>query len=127
MNGEFKLWRQIHGKGSFAHVGVSVVTSADDRDVSIAHSVESFPDWKDAAQGACTRCLEIFRAHGAASSTTRVIVTSLIWTDVDTTVDAIEAATALAMANALGLHGECVLQYDERWHVEWSSKHVRVI
>jgi hypothetical protein len=127
MDGEFKLWRQIHGKGAFAHVRVSVVTSADDREVSIADSVESFPDWKRAAQDACTGCLRILRAHGAANSTTRVIVTSLITTDVDTTPDAVEAAAVLAVANALGLHGEFVLQYEKRWHVEWSSKQVRVV
>lgn len=126
--GEYKLVRQIQGRGAFAHVSVLVDPAvASAADVSVADSMDSFPDWINAATGACTRILEVLRTQGIADRTTRIVVTDLVGTYVDTSADAIEAASVLAVANAFGLLDEMVLQYDQRWHVDWSSKNVRAV
>ena len=49
------------------------------------------------------RCLDILGAHGAATESTKVAVTGVLGTHVDTTNEAIEAAAALALALALAL------------------------
>jgi hypothetical protein len=128
LKGEYKLLRQVHGKGTFGWVTLTVEQETSSGPaVGVADSVDSPTEWIDAAMKSCARCLEILRAHGAANESHRVVVTNVIGTHVDTTADAVEAAAALAMAHAFGLLDEFHLQHDGRWHVDWSPKRLRVI
>jgi hypothetical protein len=120
--GQYKLLRTLNGNTAFAWVEVSVDRKARETPlVTASLSLDCEMAWIDAAIIAAERCLTMLQARGVADASDRLVLERVVGSANDTTSDAVEAASVIAVAAAFGLRDDFVLSHDGRWRVDSTS------
>jgi hypothetical protein len=113
--GEYRLYRQAAGKGAFAEVAVTL-----SREAHAGPEVD--PAWAHAAARGADAAMVRLRSDLKLSADTIAAVVEVRSNLVDTTEDAVEAAAAMAVGNAVGERFELI--HEERWHVVWRGHRI---
>jgi hypothetical protein len=125
MRGEYKLFRQGGGRGTFADVGVRLMPwQAEDERVIIMLdpddtsnvSPQKEPDLSEAARQGCFDLLKA--THNPTISMYQIVITRLVMNLVDTSPDAMRTAAFLATADAVGLGNVYRPIFHGYWTVE---------
>jgi hypothetical protein len=126
--GQYRLKRQIHGRGAFGEVHVVVgPAQADDEsrvtwavDYSAVSSIrpDTSPLEASAALDGALRGLMLAESLGAPVTGQVVRVTRVGIILADTEPSAVRAAATAAVVRAFGLEDECQLIYDDGWRYE---------
>lgn len=121
MMGAFRFFRQLAGRGYFAEVQVEVTpTSAVGAGVAFDMSDQpSLPaEWLAAAERGCRDAVAALGLLTPPLGTGfQVRITRLVSTWVDTTEDAVYAASYLAVVTAAGVRSRFELYHDVQWRV----------
>lgn len=122
MVGAFRLFKQSAGLGYFADVGVDVVSTSSEGepDVTLEMSNQAYvpTEWIAAAEQGCRDALAVLKTRMLlAGKSFQVRITRLVFTWVDTTADAVYAASYLAVATAAGVQSKFELYRDTQWRV----------
>jgi hypothetical protein len=126
--GEFRLLRQIHGKGAFGEVHATilatrvhdeprVIWSVDADDASSA-GPDHYPDECAAAVEGAHLALGLLESIGVQVGRQTAHLTFLGINEADTEPSAVRAAATAAVMQAFGLADRCELVYDTEWHYQ---------
>lgn len=121
MIGAFRFFKQFAGRCYFADVQVEVVpTSAVGSGVAFDTSAQPrLPaEWLAAADRGCRDAVAALSSLTPSVGTGfQVRITQLVFTWVDTTEDAVYAASYLAVVTAVGVRSKFELYHDIEWRV----------
>jgi hypothetical protein len=125
--GQYRLMRQIHGRGAFGEVHVVVGPARADDEPRVIWAVaegdrsirpDTDPMEASAALDGALRGLALAESLGAPVTGQTVRVTRVVIIMADTEPSAVRAAAAAAVVRAFGLEDECQLIYENGWRYE---------
>ena len=125
--GQYRLLRQIHGRGAFGEVHVVVGPARADDESRVIWAVaegersirpDTDPLEVSAALDGALRGLVLAESLGAPVAGQVVRVTRVGINVADTEPSAVRAAAAAAVARAFGLEDKCQLIYEDEWRYE---------
>jgi hypothetical protein len=117
MKADFKIWRQIKGRGSFAHVYVQLLPCNKHSEQVIEHLSNYDKVWVDAAIKGCYDAINVINNMGIDTSQYQVQLCDVITTYTDSNINVIHVSAFLATAKALKVIDKFELYFDSEWKV----------
>ena len=122
MQTDYRIAKQVGGKGAFAHVFLTLKSRAVDEGAIVLSfremNSEKLPvEWVNAIEQGCARAVALTTQRSNGPFLKCIEVERLIYMIVDTTPEVVSAAATMASLKALGHGDEFNLALDGSWKI----------
>lgn len=128
LTGTFRLLRQVNGVGAYAAANVEVQIEPHRKWPAgaslqlVTGTPRLLSEEREAALSGANDALEILAPYDARLAHAEIVLTHLDINDADTEPSAVRAATAAAVADAIGLGQNVSLSFDDGWRLSVSTQ-----